>query len=196
MKYTIEVTELKSLYRLTKDKVARKLESNEILEVDLLFDDYQSAENVAESIKNLQIDGEKIEFDSSIYTLGKPSLVINRYRINEPKQKYFSKEELHNVLKAGDDSRNNALIIDFDGYVKLADLDEAKIKSAVRFETFAVGNGYVGGTWDEEQLNSLYETMLQGWYRHLNTGSDVYVDYHDGTSESDIIENIEKMLLK
>lgn len=198
MKYTIEVEELFPTHRLTKDETTFRaidsFDSFDLLEGDLVFEDYLTAKHLAEKINETEVDGKKAKFNSPIHTLGEPSIEINFYRVNKPQQKYFSKEELHNVLKAGDDSKNNSLVVDFDGYVKLVDFGKNEHKNAVRYETFIAGNGYVGEAWTEEQLNDVYESLLQGWHRHLNRNGTVYVEYNDGTSALVSIKRIENLL--
>jgi len=85
------------------------------------------------------------------------------------------------------------LVIDFDGNVDLVPFDEIREPYAVRYETFAAGNGYVGHKWSEDQLGDLYESLLQGWLIHLNNDSFEYVDCNDSTKADEIIKEINKM---
>jgi hypothetical protein len=96
---------------------------------------------------------------------------------------FFTKEEVAQVLRAGDDNRNNSLIVDFEGNVKLVPFTNNNKTYAARFETFGAGNGYVG---EKSQLNHLtgtYQALLEAWVSYLEYGQankiGVYRDYAD-----------------
>lgn len=103
---------------------------------------------------------------------------------------FFTKEEMAEVLKAGNDERHNSLIVTFDGTVQLVPFTRDIKDYAVRYETFAAGNSYVG---EKSQLNHLdrtYQGMLEGWVEFLGQGKEnregIYKDY--ATYESTVEE--------
>ncbi len=100
--------------------------------------------------------------------------------------RHFSRGELLEVLTAGDDSRNNSLIVDVTGYFQLVSPLEARksiSSAAIRHETFCAGYGYVGfqAARDEHFIRQTYLSSLEGWITHLLTGElQLYLDEWKG----------------
>ena len=80
-----------------------------------------------------------------------------------------------NLIRQGDDQRNNVLVIDLNGHFNLLEFNTNLVNSfdlAVRHEAFISGNGYVGAQAadDETFTKRVFHTMLYGWLEHLQTG--------------------------
>ena len=113
----------------------------------------------------------------------------------------FSRGELLEVLAAGDDSINNSLIVDVEGYFQLVTPLEARkptSSAAIRHETFCAGNSYVGfqAARDEHFIQQTYLSSLEGWTTHLLTGElQLYLDEWKGDkTESQLLGQIEKIV--
>lgn len=108
----------------------------------------------------------------------------------------FTRDELKEVLKNGDDTVHNSLYIDFDGYVKLKNITNngdfiGYDEYAVRNESFDAFNGYVGEEFDDEYINTLYLNLLEEWHMHLISGRSLYIDYDkDNLDETTILTEI------
>lgn len=109
---------------------------------------------------------------------------IESYRIEAPTH-LFDVQEIENVLREGNDFRNNRLVIDEDGYAKLiADVGYEKYRHPVIQGSYDAGKNFVGPYANLEDVSEIYINLLQGWLQHLNTGhrcnvNDCYVE--DGT---------------
>ena len=132
--------------------------------------------------------------------LSEVSLHSKVWRTEAPRR--FSRGELLEVLAAGDDSKNNSLIVDVTGYFQLISPLEARkstSSAAIRHETFCAGNGYVGfqAARDEHFIRQTYLSSLEGWITHLLTGElQLYLDEWKGDkTEGQLIEQI-KMITK
>ena len=73
-------------------------------------------------------------------------------------------------MRNGDDSKNNRLVIDADGYVKLIEECDYPHLYPVRFEEYCAYNNYVGKYADLTDLNDEYTMCLQGWLLYLKSG--------------------------
>lgn len=200
MKFTIDVLKfVLTEYRLKKDGTFKKVQGIDpkiILEDDYLFDDYFQAKNWTKENPHIELDGKIIDL-SPDRAIGFTDYYyqIRPHRIRKPKQNYVTKEQLKNVLKNGDDSKHNSLVIDFDGFLHLLPFEQAvKFPYAVRFETFQAGNGYVGENSNLYHLENTYLALLQGWADHLGSHNQIYRDYTDTRSEDEVIEEIMKYI--
>lgn len=106
------------------------------------------------------------------------SLSIELFRVNPPTH-LFTKDELKEVLLSGDDSKNNVLVIDGDGYFKLAENPRQYTKSEypVFHESFNAFNNYVGEFTSLYNLDHMYISLLQAWLNHLECNKQFGVDY-------------------
>lgn len=117
---------------------------------------------------------------------------IEIQRIGRPSH-LFSLEELEKKLRNGDDSKNNRLIIDADGYINLIEECEHAHLYPVRFEEYCAYNNYVGKYADLSDLRDEYTMCLQGWLQYLETGKTVYMDYlHNNSDNKKLLEEIRK----
>lgn len=119
-------------------------------------------------------------FDLEIQRLGKPSHL-------------FTYEELEVELRNGDDSKDNRLVIDADGYVKLIEEFVYPHLYPVRLEGYCAYNNYVGKYADLTDLNDEYTMCLQGWLSYLKSGGTIYMDYvHKNDDIEKLLEEIGK----
>lgn len=157
-----------------------------------IFSDFYGANRALEEmnkyIKNLcEEDG--IKWDDIMYIFS-----IDLHKMQQPSH-LFTKSELEITLKTGDDSKNNVLVIDADGYAHLIeDKENQRSQYAVTHESYNAYNNYVGKYSTLNHLDDEYISSLQGWLRYLKTGSSVYVDYVDvdNNDENNLIQEINK----
>lgn len=100
---------------------------------------------------------------------------VELQRIGKPHH-LFSKDELIDILKKGDDHRHNTLVIDEYGYFHLLQ-DEDATTYPVRFEGFCAYNNYVGKYAMLTNLEDEYQMALEGWLSYLANRQSVYMDY-------------------
>lgn len=90
-----------------------------------------------------------------------------------------TKENLIEVIKNGDDSHNNVLVLNLDGSFELLDgtggfiVEEVKEDNyVVHCETFDAGNDYVGenASKDNEYIDKIYSWALRYWNEYKITG--------------------------
>jgi len=110
---------------------------------------------------------------------------------------YPSKEQLKDVIRAGNDNQDNLLILNQDASFKLILLDERddSVTYVARHETFDSGNGYVGtkAADDAQFINKHYVEGLEAWLNYVKRGS--IKQLCDGSlltkkSEEDLIKEI------
>lgn len=135
-----------------------------------------------------QCEDAKIEFDIGFEQI----FEIGIQRIGKPSH-LFSVEELEEKLRQGDDSKNNRLVINADGYIELLEECISPHLYPVRFEEYCAYNNYVGKYADLSDLNDEYTMCLQGWLLYLKSNRTVYMDYvHDNNDNEKLLEEIRK----
>ena len=114
---------------------------------------------------------------------------IKLFRIKPPSH-VFTEEEIKEVLRAGNDFRNNRLVIDEEGYAHLidSDLHYEYYRYPVSQESYDARNNYVGQYANLDDVSEIYLAMLDGWLHHLRTGQRYDVEYYEQC------EDAEKML--
>lgn len=197
---------VKPSYRLQEDCSWKEISDFHIYDEDndMTFSTHSDAENWLKNNETQVING--VECSTSPYeafSLGDDShydfeILVHR----KTKPHLFNREELKALLANGDDSVTNSLIIDFDGYLKLKNIDNsgdiiAYSSYAVRNESYDAGNGYVGQNFDDEYINKLYLNLLDEWSLHLQSGRSLYIDYYKASlNEEEILSQINTSLLK
>jgi hypothetical protein len=108
---------------------------------------------------------------------------------NIPKR-IFAKKELYNLLLNGDNTVDNTIIVDCQGYlrlIKLDTLDKADLDIIpVRYKTFLAGDRSIGnGREILKSLDEIYKACLQGWLEYLKTKKNVCVEssYYEKSKE-------------
>ena len=114
---------------------------------------------------------------------------IKLFRIKPPSH-VFTEKEIKEVLRSGNDFRNNRLVIDEEGYAQLidSDLHYEHYRYPVSKESYDARNNYVGQYANLDDVSGIYQAMLDGWLHHLRTGQRYDVDYYEQC------EDTEKML--
>ncbi|MCM3175924.1 hypothetical protein [Paenibacillus sp. MER 99-2] len=193
-------------YRLKKNSAwVKQRDFKHFDETDLLFNSYSSAQLWLQQNSQVNIDGKTVltmEDSDGVHNLldfDKINFEIILHRTDVPANPIFSKEELRNVLLHGNEEHDNALIIDFDGYLKLVPLIDRSARTlteyAVRFNTFDAGNGYVGANSNLFHLDNTYTILLEAWLLHLISGRELYSDGRMGEeSVEEIISEINGQL--
>ncbi|MBT3297378.1 hypothetical protein HN385_00480 [archaeon] len=224
MKFLVEAyTKLCDLERFRKQRDGswRGIYDNkEILETDGLFRLFQT--------ERFMRTGRKEMINGWEYTVnnGKPgydeilSVEPVSHRTIKPKIIIPTKEDLEEVIRSGDDTKNNYLTIDLGGRFILRDPEEVIFGNkpkpiAVYHQCFCAGMGVIGMTYDfdngndnqefdeekvsreliaDKELNTqFYKRMLAGWLSHLKTGKlkvAVGECFQIGTEESQLVDQI------
>lgn len=113
--------------------------------------------------------------------------------------KFLSKEKIKSLLLNGDDNVNSVIIITKDSKLKLVPFESFKSYDvAVRLESFAAGNGYVGKDPSKSRVDEYFRTLLEGFYEFLKTGKEQYLDYvvYSPISDVDLILKIKQEMNK
>ncbi|WP_294352187.1 hypothetical protein [uncultured Clostridium sp.] len=196
---------LKQNYRLKKDGSWQKIDDfhNYNENTDMIFYNHNDAVRWLKANDEQIINGIKCSTSpyGSFKLCDEKKYIFEILVHRKTRPHIFKRDELRKVLKDGDDKVNNALYVDFDGYLKLKNINRDKDfiayhKYAVRNESFIALNGYVGREFDDEYIDTLYLNLLDEWESHLESGRSLYVDYDKGNlDEKTILININKSLL-
>lgn len=126
------------------------------------------------------------------YNCDEVTFSIHILRIGKPVH-MFTKQEIEDVLRRGNDHQNNYLVINEDGFVQLLTKIKYAITYPVRFEGFGAYNNYVGEYSCLSHLNDIYRMALEGWLSYLSNNRSVYADYtRDKYTEEELIDKIRK----
>lgn len=88
----------------------------------------------------------------------------------------FTKAEMLNVLKNGDDSKDNRLVIDDTGHCLLSQNYEDTFKYPVIHGIYHAFNGYVGMLSDIDDVDEEYASSLHAWLKYLKYGTQQSCD--------------------
>ncbi|MDN5390025.1 hypothetical protein QMZ64_21805 [Bacillus sp. LB7] len=113
--------------------------------------------------------------------------------------KFLTKEKIKSLLLNGDDNINSVIIITKEPELKLVPFESLKsFDVAVRLESFAAGNGYVGKDPSNSRIDEYFRTLLEGFYTFLKTGEEQYLDYvvYSPVTDLDLILKIKKEMNK
>lgn len=186
-------------YRLSKNETwePQKNLTSYDSEKDMHFTSFTSANDWLQSNNPIIVNGETVDLNEKVSILfgGRYEFEIIAHRITKPSNPIFTREEISNVLRSGNDNHSNSLVIDYQGNPKLVPLIDRTPLSLkeypVRFETFQAGNGYVGPHEDLTHLDTTYLALLEAWELHIITGRSIYRDYVSGElSEDELKTNI------
>jgi len=113
---------------------------------------------------------------------------IKMHRIKLPSH-LFTKDEVIALLKDGDNSKNNYLVVNTEGYVELVTSCNSRFitQYAVHFESFDAFNNYVGKHTVLDKRDE-YLFCLNGWAIHLNRDTSVFIDHCDETEDELLTE--------
>jgi len=207
MKFTVDCEinlGVSGIYRLCKDGSWRKLQGDRlILPRDMVFNDVSQVIPYCRSDIEIEINGRIYHANPSEVSFSDMEMedvvfiepIV--HRIHKPSQ--FNQEDIREAIRSGDDNKANVLIVDLNGKVKLVErypgiVEDPRI--AVRNETYAPGNGYVGvdAALDDKFIYQEYLAMLGGWAVHLRTGkTNIYVETVPSKSESELLREIRQL---
>lgn len=210
MLYTLDIKVLstKEEFRLTQLSNWRTLsESWRFQEGDKPYQEYESLlqdKKVIEKSRSVKLGSYPMTIpDRSLVSayelIGSPILLPRLHRTEKPR--LFTKEELVRTIRAGDDSRDNVLVVTLQGYFALGNTEymfkvrDGKVPVAVRHGTFIAGNNYIGRevARDNEHITKTYLAALHAWYMHLINGElDVFADFALKESEIGLREKIKR----
>ena len=117
---------------------------------------------------------------------------IHWRRVGKPHH-LFGKDELRALIMEADDRRNNRLVVDEFGMLRMVNGFYPAGLFPVEFETFAAGGKYVGkyAVWSEEEFDEYYTTALHYWRLHLKTNQHQSVAYVMHFEEDETISGSE-----
>lgn len=91
-----------------------------------------------------------------------------------------------------DDSKNNKLVIDEEGYVHIIEIPCQACLYPVSIETWCAGNDYVGQYSSLSDAEPAYHLCVSLWLDYLNTDKKQYDDYYTQVDVDKTIEEIKK----
>lgn len=117
---------------------------------------------------------------------------IHLRRVGKPTH-LFTNSEIEEAMRSADDRKDNMLVIDENGYVKVVQDTQNGFLYPVCHESWSAGNMYVGKYSKMSTLDDNYISSLQGWLIYLQTGRTVYMDYvHENTNEDELLKSIKE----
>lgn len=204
MLFTLELKFIDLCFRLQKDGSWRKCTTDSRLrDTDYTSSDPTDITTRSTAKGSLELEGEiyevdphQIEFPSEQANLYHASSIFRREYPEEP-----DREQLKQVIAAGDDQVNNCPILNANGKFELRQappfnqlLNDPSI--IVRHETCIQGNGYVGleASKDNRLIDDLfYWPSLEYWKNHLRHN---FTQEYSDTSATQTIEEIKRELDK
>lgn len=173
---------------LCKDGYIRTLNQSDVSEVL----EVNSRENVIaliEAINNkVKSDCEAQGLDEELAYL---SWDVDIIRKSKPSH-LFTLDEIKKLMANADDSQNNKLVIDEEGYAHVIEIPGPACLYPVSIETWCAGNGYVGQDSSLSDAEPAYHLCLLLWLDYLNTDKRQYGDYYTQVDVDKTIEEIKK----
>mgnify|MGYP003288087143 FL=1 len=164
-------------------KALKETDMSEALEVN-------SKENVIaliEAINNkVKSDCEANGLDTELAYL---SWDIDIIRESKPSH-LFTLDEIKNLMANADDSKNNKLVIDENGYARIITIPGPTYLYPVSIETWCAGKGYIGQNSSLSDAELAYHLCLSLWLDYLNTNEKQYDDWY---KQIDVDKTIEKI---
>lgn len=160
----------------------------------LKFDNFEQVEEMKKVIiKKYKEKIEEIGIEVDLENI--LSFIVNSIRIKKPEH-IFTREEIENALRNGNDHINNTLVIDFNGYAHLVSSNDTDMSQfAVIHEGYCAYNNYVGKYSELNHLDDAYIGLLEGWEDHLEHGTQSYIDYIEYKfNEEELIEKIKALM--
>lgn len=166
-------------------KTLNRSDVSEVLEVN-------SRENVISLVKainnKVKSDCEAQGFDEGQAYL---SWDVDIIRKNKPSH-LFTLDEIKKLMADADDSKNNKLVIDEEGYAHVIAIQGSVCLYPVSIETWCAGNGYVGQDSSLGDAEPAYHLCLSLWLDYLNTNKRQYDDCYTHIDVDKTIEEIKK----
>ena len=125
-------------------------------------------------------------FDSDCYLAD----ISSDYEKRGLPQHLFTLDEIRTLMRNADDSQNNKLVIDENGYAHVIQDRRYWNLYPVSIETWGADNGYVGANSSLEDAEPSYHLCLTLWLVYLQTGKRQYDDLYVSIDEKQTISKI------
>jgi hypothetical protein len=184
MQFTVDCqTDLRDgpSFRLTEDRTWRSLGDDAgIVPGDRVYTDPVAAGTSASSFDTINAGGASFDARHEMgivlgHTENVAHVSVRVHRTEKPRQ--FDKEDIRRAIARGDDTKQNVLIVDIEGNVKLLDVEanldyQQDPRIAAAYSIFQPGNDYVGtaAARDERFINDVYRGLMLDWIDHLRSG--------------------------
>ncbi len=144
---------------------------------------------IVEAINNkVKFDCTALGFDEEQIYL---SWDVDIIRKNKPSHQ-FTLDEIKKLMADADDSKDNKLVIDEEGYAHVIAIPGTACLYPVSIETWCAGDGYVGQDSSLSDAEPAYHLCLSLWLDYLHTDKRQYDDYYTQVDVDKTIEGIEK----
>lgn len=171
---------------LCKDGKVRELKRNDLSDA-LTLHNRDAVISLCKAIESFVItECESNGFDSSGYVLNQS---IQLEKIGIPTH-LFTLDEIKDLMRAADDSVNNKLVIDEDGFPHLIQDINIGYTYPVSQETWYADNSYVGVESLLTDAENAYHLCLKLWLAYLLTGTPKYGDFYVPVDEEELIGKI------
>ena len=119
---------------------------------------------------------------------------IDMKRLMGPRH-LFTKEEIIEALKKGNDNYYNRLVINKDGYIELIQPKEVEYLEIFKYPVlgyeFPAKNNMVGETAPiDRYIEDVYLLMLDAWYEHLRCGENECLSDYVSLSQEELLKEI------
>lgn len=206
MVYTVDLKRLLDLWRLREDGQWRTVQAGDLEPKPgdkVISDPWRLASYRAPNMV-ITVGGQEVTVNEPQWPGSGYDVKLRLHRTERPA--IPSEEEMLDVIRQGDDRRNNVLALGVDGHFHLFDRHERRgpfdIVSdptiAVRMETFVAGNGYIGRKSvqkNREWWHKNYLDYLACWTTHLLTGEvNIYDDLGADQGEEEIMRELHEAM--
>lgn len=179
MRFSIELEGIVKLFRLQKDRSWRDCANKGLSPTDLTCE-------TVEDVLSLSVLKGELQIGETVFEVGRegvesrplPTLSYTSSVFRREFPPVPSLDQLREVIRGGDGTVNNSLILNVEGKFELLQSPPYEVTSnnpmcAVRYETFNAGTDYVGvkASRDDSHILEVYARMMSCWVDHLKSGS-------------------------
>jgi hypothetical protein len=154
---------------------------------------YKYTQQLEDKFKRLNFDDvEKVHIKISLQRITKPNHI-------------FTKDELYSLLRSGDDSLANQLVVNSDGYLELLDYFKIQNDNYLLFYQYPVmlsgdslgcRQNEVGKDAKLSYIDVVYVELLESWLKHLITGNCVRGECVTSRSENELEKLINQKMIE
>lgn len=178
MKFYIELSNYIDIFRLQKDGNWREVGNKDILESDFVTNDQSELIKIQKVDAEINIGGKDWLLNPAKRSKNKLDTLYYFIRVSRdiiPDNP--SREQLVAVIRNGNDSVSNTLILNIDGKFELRDFFKLNLTFedptiVFRNEAFMAENDYVGiaASEDKQHIDDIYNVSIRHWESHLEYG--------------------------
>lgn len=202
--YTIEAEERYNLFRLQRDGSWRARDRKDVVlqENDFSTRSVAVAAGRAEQFDRITLDGSDFPTKSPLgRSLADRIADVTSCALRDRFPETPTLAQLDAVIRTGDDSRTQSLVLTVDGQFELWELDDIDLSVnnpfiVCRHEAFGFGNEYKGNhaaANDTTFLEDIFAPSLASWVRHLESGqTQDFIDYNDSRS-SEVLTQLSEL---